>query len=564
MGMRSKFWIRSSFSLLVVVGTLFVDRGQAYTYIQVGVDSNFLTEDGRVYFAQSNGSLTVLDLKTGEVILRKKDRDYSGTIISTDHGILVHNYGKITMIDRRSLIPIWQTESHYKANVTEDFLVSYDGNGLVECRHLSDGSTRWSYNLPGALDIIAEGQNVLVHRAATFEGTPTTVLLDLDTGKEVFRKQPPPNVHYGKVFFDGEKIYLETGSFTDKRSDYTCEKLTVWNISGEEIGSLSLSDVEQKFGGRLSEEPFVIDNKTFYMSRVYSQGQPVPPWRHGRGKGVRVIQNNPLEHKTVDKFDVDEGEVLITSIADLSVSLDSDSACVSTIEFKSKADNWNGVLPYLKGDGRVSVVGSSADKLLIGTNLGHVECIEKSTGCSLWMYIFPTMRHGVSFSSHGMGPTMAEAAAIFRRENKRTDPVSGMRLLNSPEPESNPRIIFDPDPTDPFEKLPLYLAIAWSAAIVPLILLSCMHISRRIRRLDPVAFALVSAVLTFILTFSFLFYGRVSFGSSIALRLSFIVVIGIGFTYSAQVYPKRKHISAILFSIFVTSLVIIFPALWPW
>jgi hypothetical protein len=278
-----------------------------------------------------------------------------------------------------------------------------------------------------------------------------------------------------------------------------------------------------------------------------------------------VVTDNPLEYRTAYKFSVDEGEVLITRIDDYSASLDSASASVSTIEFKSKAGNWNSVLPYLKGNGRVSVVGSSASKLLLGTDLGHVECIDKSTGRSLWMYIFPTMRHAVSFSSpHGMGPTMAEAAAIFRRENRRTDPVSGMRLLNSPEPASNPRIIFDPDPTDPFEKLPLYLAIAWSATTVPLILLSCMHISRRIRHLDPVAFALVSVVLTFILTFSFMFYGRVSFSSSIALRLSIIVVIGIGFTYSVLAYPKRKHISAILFSILLGLLAFIFPALWPW
>lgn len=564
--MRSRRWIRNASSILVVVSTLFVGRALAYIYVQVGVDSNFLVDGGRVCFAQSDGSLTMLLLDTGEVILRRKDRDYSGTIVGTDDGILVLGYEKITMLERATLLPIWETSLYYEANVINNLLVSYDGWGLVECRYLSDGSTRWSYNLPGALDITAEGQYVLVHRAATYEGTPTTVLLDLDTGKEVFTKQPLPHTHYEKVFFDGTNIYLETGRFVNKRSDFVSEKMTVWNTSGEEVASLSLSGVERQYG-TLADDPFVIDDKTFYMGRVYSQDQPVPPRRPGRGKVVRPDSSDDDNHFTdtvVRKFPVDEGEVLIEYPRYDSPSLGRMSARFQAIELKSKAGNWKGVLSYLKGEGRVSVVGASERKLLIGTNLGHVECVEKGTGSSLWMYIFPTMRHTASFSSpHGMPPTMAEAAAIYRRENRRIAPVSGMRLIDSAEPAAHPRIVFDPDPTDPFEKLPLYLAIAWSGAILPLILLSCILISPRIRRLDPRALALVSVVLTFVSISCFLSYGWVSLISSIAIRLSIIVAAIIGLTYCIEAYRKKKFVAATLLVLALAALLgFIYPALW--
>src|SRR5438094_4471534 len=107
-----------------------------YTYRQVGIDSNFLIDTGRVFFAQADGSLTVLALETGEVLRRDASRDYSGTLMRVPPGILVLNYGTITLYDPNALTPLWETKFHYSPNVVGDALVSYDGNGLVQCRNL--------------------------------------------------------------------------------------------------------------------------------------------------------------------------------------------------------------------------------------------------------------------------------------------------------------------------------------------------------------------------------------------------------------------------------------------
>src|SRR5262249_40644191 len=48
----------------------------AYTYVQSGVDSNFLIDDKRLIFAQADGSLTVLALDNGQVLRREKSRHF--------------------------------------------------------------------------------------------------------------------------------------------------------------------------------------------------------------------------------------------------------------------------------------------------------------------------------------------------------------------------------------------------------------------------------------------------------------------------------------------------------
>ena len=103
--------------------------------------------------------------------------------------------------------------------------------------------------------------------------------------------------------------------------------------------------------------------------------------------------------------------------------------------------------------------------LLIGTNVGHVECIDARTGRSLWIYVFPTMRHTMSYSTpYGMPPTMAERAEIFRRENRQPRTISGVQVLGRDGKDDSARVIFDPSPVDPFKRLPFYLTIAWTGA----------------------------------------------------------------------------------------------------
>src|SRR5689334_6163543 len=81
--------------------------GHGYTSMQVGVDSNFLVDQGRVLFVQTDGSLTVLALETGQVLLREKSRDYSGQLLRVPGGILVLNYGTISFLNPVDFAVLW-------------------------------------------------------------------------------------------------------------------------------------------------------------------------------------------------------------------------------------------------------------------------------------------------------------------------------------------------------------------------------------------------------------------------------------------------------------------------
>src|SRR4051812_41049259 len=98
---------------------------EAYTYLQVGVDSNFLIDDRRVIFAQADRSLTVLALDTGNVLRREKTRDYSGTFQRTAHGILLLSSDRIEMLDPANFTTRWETRFHSAPNLICNDLVSY-------------------------------------------------------------------------------------------------------------------------------------------------------------------------------------------------------------------------------------------------------------------------------------------------------------------------------------------------------------------------------------------------------------------------------------------------------
>jgi hypothetical protein len=394
-------------------------------------------------------------------------------------------------------------------------LVSYDGYGLVEYRDLSTGKVRWSFELPGALEVIAESGRVLIHRAATYEDdrVPVTVMLDLESGKELFRRTPPPGTHTSEVFFDGEKIYLKQGSYDGKRSDYQLEKLAVWDTRGEEIGSIPVS-TELRDKLRWGGSPFDLAGKTFYGGHVYPNRWAIPKERFGR----LLPPKNQTNETSETAYDLGDGFAFVQR-EDIRHEFGESN---TVIELQSPEGRWTGTLPYLSRRGMIAAVARAPGRLLIGSNLGHVECVNAASGESLWLYVFPTIRQTMSFSSHGMPPTMSEAAATFRKENKKP-PSSGSRLAN--QAVRTTRVILDPEPTNPFEKLPLLLAVTWGSAAIPILALVFLRLHPRTGEWN---LGMVSLMLVVLMFGCFMHFGRVSPGSSIALRIATLGVVTFG------------------------------------
>ena len=495
-----------------------------YTYIQMGVDSNFLIDGGRVLFAQSDGSLTALDLETGKVLVRDRTRNYSGTLRRIPQGLLVLNDRTIALLDPARFTALWETAFSREPNIIGDDLISCDENGGVQCRNLADGRIRWSYDLPGTLEIVAESGKALVHRAATYdaEKVPATVLLDLQNGKELFHKTPTNGVHWAAAFFDGTNVYVVTGPFADKRSDYEPEKLEVWNTSGEATNSIP---IPQELRPQVRDgDLFESNHKTFWQGRVYAGRESIPFERRSR-RIVNPDQTNELSRTFESDYDLGDGTTFIERAKFLGGTNGEAAAFFMEIEVAAPTNHWAGVLPYLLDRGRISTVAKAAGKILIGTDLGQVECVNADTGESDWLYLFPTLRRTMSYSARSLPPTLSEADAIFRRENG-SPPISGLHVINGKA--RAPRIIFDPDPVNPYRRLPSRLAVAWTGACLPVVILIGVHVAGWRRKWESSIPGAVAAWLTFLLFCCYLFYGRTSPETSMALKAAMLAGFGFG------------------------------------
>ena len=534
--------------------------------MQVGVDSNFLIADGKVYFAQADGTLTALNLDTGEVVARHKNGDYSGTLRLFDKGILVCAYKELTMLDRATLEVIWRADEHEPV-IDAGRLVSSDGNGLVRCREADTMKVLWSYNLPGALDIVVQKGKVLLFRSAVFdgpEGFPAVVLLDALSGEELLHKTSPPNVHYINAYFDGENIYLPTGScdFTGYnlgRLDACFEKLTVWDLAGREVKSIPAPDRFTK-ESTYRDKAFSIAGKVFVHGRVWSRLEDAPPRKEGRGRPIIQESSADIGRRVAGtRFNFADGSVTVRIAADYA-RYHPDAKRTIEVELKSAAGNWRGSLPYLKSPGEVEVVAASDKKIILGTNLGHVEAINRSDGQSQWIYIFPTMRHAMSHDAYYGESMMARDAALYRRVNANMQPESGFMLDGAGQP-SRPKVIFDPEPANPYRMLPIYLTIAWIGVTAPVLLTVIIMALCRKRRLDlriPAVSALVLAVGAIC---CFGFFGRVSTATAVGFRFSMAVPLLVAVLYAVRSLVEWRRISGILVLLAAVALgVFIFPA----
>jgi hypothetical protein len=155
---------------------------------------------------------------------------------------------------------------------------------------------------------------------------------------------------------------------------------------------------------------------------------------------------------------------------------------------------------------------------------------------------------------------MATAAAIYKRDNRNPAPESGTVLDGSIEP-SHPKIIRDPSPANPFRKLPRYLVIAWSGAAAPPIFAAFSVLARRKRRYDSRILAALSLVLIVPATACLWSYGRVSFGSSIGLRVAILVLLLTALAYSVTSLREKHRVSGALFLLSSVAIAVyLFPA----
>ena len=98
----------------------------ATIYMDIGIASNIVARAGKVYFAQGDDSLTVLDLATGKVLARRTGHDYTGQLIAHDQGLVVIGCD-IAVLDWETLAIRWQSKGHWDAQLDGDYIITGSG-----------------------------------------------------------------------------------------------------------------------------------------------------------------------------------------------------------------------------------------------------------------------------------------------------------------------------------------------------------------------------------------------------------------------------------------------------
>lgn len=127
------------------------------TYMTRVFETNIIAYDGKVVFAQETGSITMLDLETGAVLLRKRPVAgvrFDGGLRHTEHGLLMVGYSRVTMLHEDTLDVLWATDASGAAVGSRRF-ISHDGYETVSCNDIETGARLWSRNMPEGWDLQA-------------------------------------------------------------------------------------------------------------------------------------------------------------------------------------------------------------------------------------------------------------------------------------------------------------------------------------------------------------------------------------------------------------------------
>jgi hypothetical protein len=207
--------------LVLVLGLVLAARESGATSPRSGMlKSELVVSDGKVLLCQPDESFTILDASTGAPLVRDTEARCQGWLRLTEHGPLLSTHWGHRMIDvaqsvaRRRLVARWEIGSAKRgcrsSQVIDDHLVCARAEDfVVESRSLADNALRWSYDAPGAVMDIIPHQGRLLLQSGDYRLARHVSVVDLRSGRLLFREAVGQDASFGVRSFDGERIVLE-------------------------------------------------------------------------------------------------------------------------------------------------------------------------------------------------------------------------------------------------------------------------------------------------------------------------------------------------------------------
>jgi outer membrane protein assembly factor BamB len=551
--------LSSAIAALVLVVSAAVNTADAYTSLRVALTSNLLIRDGRVYFTQSDRGMTVLDLETGDVVMRRHDRDFNGRLYPHNLGIIINRWDDISLVDPDTLDTVWRSGSGYPSDLTETrFLFCVEDK--IKCLDLDSGGVIWERDIPGRPILIARGQHVMVLRRDhpySFD-LLRIMLLDLNSGEMIFGLTAPQGECFAGAYFDGEYVYTLQGlpeeqddpSLYKAASPEDCiaGKMTTYDLSGK------LIEVTEDSPTGLDQYGYV--NRTFvHAGRVFREDGHVEPLAAGHevapDNNVYVFPAATVSVKQVQGLDYDRSTV---------------------IAWRGDTTQWQGYLPHMDGHWSVEDIQSDGTLVVLGTDRGVVECMEAGSGQSLWLYTFPGYLGTMSYTSpNGMPPHATSLRAEFIRDNRpelkarpmirlsddfdlEAATIQTIRLL---PPNTTSRHVQDPAPFDPYDWLPPLVRAVWGLFGLTMFLAIGPYALLRKNSRRYLTVAIYSAGLIWVPVGALYYLGRVSWPATLCLKILLLGLLAYSVIHVIRALVERRTMMRVVSGVLVGGMLLV-------
>lgn len=498
---------------------------------QRGIAGPVVVHDDKVYFAQADETVTVLDLKTGRVLHRLTDRPEVNRVEACDAGLIAMGYRRVALLDWDSLEEVWSRasdESFPYVLAKRPGQVAIRDGASVFAVDSATGEEKWS--VPGwCVHHMAEGDRLMyVIRKRADANHPgsreidTVYLIEQETGK-VLRKhrfELEDRIDSNYVTVDGELFVI--------RFDYQSGDMTVWRIDTQGRRVALAPDDDAEFIG--SPEPLYV--------RIGGKH-----FDHG---GILVAEaiTQPDAANQPRVIHAEDG----LSVFDASNALHQEKQARLRIEDHGKMLRL--VVPHLSGSS-VSGVAVTDTLILLSTYRGQVECLNRATGRSRWLYVSPWSYGFASFSG-GNFFNYSELISEFDQEKTAKDKRTPSRVVplgkdwaDADPPPKDAAVIEDPSPMDPYAELrDLLLAMRVLPAVVGgLAMLWWFGSLRGMKKNRARWVAMACAISCVLIAPVLMFFGALSVYGTAALMVEMIVLAGIAVVFAYRAVRQGQGVA---------------------
>lgn len=417
--------------------------------------SPLFIDGGRLHFIQVDGTLTVIDIAGGEVLrrIRAPFGLEAQKFVKTDFGILGLSHRSLFLLAADTGGLIWAREARLSLR-RGDTAFCFERWGDVVALDLRTGEDRWRQRLGEVQSHIEDdGRLYLTLESPARGGANTLVCLDAADGRELWRASPENRTWFGMRLEAGGGVsvftFLRDGlAFVNGQ-----QLLYTWSRDGELLAQREADDAELgEFWPWSLARPSVPEEEPSHVVPFRDTAIAIAD------TGLAIYDD--YEPKGVEGYPLPDGGVLAVYNNRTSPVI-AGIAGGRQIEFADAEHFWKGWTDYLsRGSGNhLAAVAGTADALILAAQGGQVECLDRDTGRSRWLYVFPVHSRELDrqrfFAFNGLWDWKGNRFYSDRRRDYR-DSFTHPRCrgtVGATDPESPPtRLLLDPDPTDLYRK----------------------------------------------------------------------------------------------------------------